>query len=170
MYPCFFICSHLKYFSVRLRQCWGFDLGFCFYLFLGFSFSIVLDHSMKARLSCFKTPKPLLFSHPPRFVAFIKLSVTSQMWYANRLRQAGAGRNLSTVHESRFCCPTDTVMSGCQSLFALKNCRLRVLCVYFGCPEVTLCPRKPCSGLSGPSVASERRVLPLPFLRRETKS
>lgn len=57
----------------------------------------------------------------------------------------------------------------CQSLLPLKSCGLPCrLPLFRGCPG-DLCPRKPCSG-SLDLVASERRVLPLPFLRRETKS
>lgn len=112
----------------------------------------------------FQDRSPYSFS-PNRFVAFIKLSVTSQMWRANRLRQQAEREEPEHSTWEPLCCPTDTDVWECQSLLPWRTAPFtRPLCLFrlswwHSVPESPAVALWTCG-------ESERRVLPPPLSKK----
>lgn len=97
------------------------------------------------------------------------LSMTSQMWYANRLPVSIARESLQySTWEQLLLYQSDTVIYEVSNPFAFEEFWPSHLSfVFISVVLVTHCPQKPWNG-SVDLVANEWRVVS-PFLRRETK-
>lgn len=109
-------------------------------------------------------------SHSYWFIAFIKLLVANQMWYASRLHQQVRERK-PRVQYMRL---VFVIPEWHGDLWSVKSsCLWRILAftsvfpVFISVALVTHCPCKPWNG-SVSLVANEWKVFS-PFLRRETK-